>query len=163
MSAVDYTRLRQLLKAGQWQEADQETRICMEQALETDDWSKIYSQKLLLTFPCADLKTIDRLWVQASQGRYGFSVQKEIYVKCGAKLDGNYPGDKIWEKFADRVGWRSGGCWLKETEWGRGRDVLGHLPGFGVVCRWAFTTAFPFTMLDEDEDTWTSLLSHRDL
>ena len=137
MSAVDYTRLRQLLKAGQWQEADQETRICMEQALETDDWSKIYSQKLLLTFPCADLKTIDRLWVQASQGRYGFSVQKEIYVKCGAKLDGNYPGDKIWEKFADEVGWRVDGSWLSYSGFNfSGTAVPGHLPRIKLRFAW---------------------------
>jgi len=98
---VDYRRLLDLLKARQWKEADHETRKCMERALGTSDWYKIYSQKLLLQLPCADLKTIDQLWVQASRGRYGFSVQKEIYAKCGAKLDGNYPGDAIWYKFCE--------------------------------------------------------------
>jgi hypothetical protein len=37
-------------------------------------------------------------------------VQKQIYVDCGAKLDGEYPGDKIgWDEFRDRVGWRKDG------------------------------------------------------
>ncbi len=134
---VDYTRLRQLLKAGQWQEADQETGTCMEQALGTDDWGEIYHQKLLLSFPCADLKTIDRLWVQASQGRYGFSVQKEIYVNCGAKLDGNYPGDTIWREFGERVGWRVEGSWLSYSSLNfSGTGVPGHLPFVGVGWSW---------------------------
>ncbi|WP_017712684.1 GUN4 domain-containing protein [Prochlorothrix hollandica] len=142
---VDYTRLRDLLKAGQWQDADQETMKCMERALGTSDWYKIYSEKLLLQFPCADLKTIDRLWVQASQGRYGFSVQQEIYVKCGAKLDGNYPGDTIWRKFGEEVGWRVNNSWVgRDLDWG-GTGVPGHLPFWfwgglgGVLCVFLFS------------------------
>jgi len=126
---VDYTRLRDLLKSGQWKEADLETGKLMERALGTSDWSKIYNEKLLLKFPCADLKTIDQLWVRASQGRYGFSVQKEIYVKCGAKLDGNYPGDTIWYKFCEEVGWRVNNSWVSYSDlgWG-GTGVPGNLP-----------------------------------
>ncbi|MGA1603869.1 MAG: GUN4 domain-containing protein, partial [Prochlorothrix sp.] len=127
---VDYTRLRDLLKSGQWKEADLETGKLMERALGTSDWSKIYQEeKLLLKFPCADLKTIDQLWVRASQGRYGFSVQKEIYVKCGAKPDGNYPGDTIWYKFCNEVGWRVKNSWVSygDLDWG-GTGVPGHLP-----------------------------------
>ncbi|MGA1285097.1 MAG: GUN4 domain-containing protein [Prochlorothrix sp.] len=125
---VDYGRLRELLKAGQWKEADQETTKRMLEATNRtkEGW---FRDSDLLNFPCADLKTIDQLWVRASQGRYGFSVQKEIYVKCGAKLDGNYPGDKIWEKFGEEVGWRVNGRWLsyRDLAWG-GTGVPGHLP-----------------------------------
>ncbi|MGA1625185.1 MAG: GUN4 domain-containing protein [Prochlorothrix sp.] len=131
---VDYTRLRDLLKSGQWKEADLETGKLMERVLGTSSWYKIYKEKLLLKFPCADLKTIDQLWVRASQGRYGFSVQKEIYVKCGAKPDGNYPGDTIWYKFCNEVGWRVKNSWVSygDLDWG-GTGVPGHLPGrFGV-------------------------------
>lgn len=73
---------------------------------EAGDW---FSRAVIPNFPCADLRTIDGLWVKYSQGKFGFSVQKKIYVECGAKLDGEYPGDKIWDKFCDRVGWRKGG------------------------------------------------------
>ena len=136
---VDYTRLRDLLKAGQWKEADRETQKCMERALGTSDWYKIYSEKLLLKFPCADLKTIDQLWVRASQGRYGFSVQKEIYVKCGAKLDGNYPGDTIWYKFCEEVGWRVNNSWVSYSDLGWGGTgvpgVPGNLPVYLVTSR----------------------------
>jgi hypothetical protein len=33
-------------------------------------------------------------------------VQKEIYLQCGGKLDGNYPGDPIWHTFCNLTGWR---------------------------------------------------------
>lgn len=46
-------------------------------------------------FPCQDLRNIDHLWVKYSEGRFGFSVQKKIYLDCGAKPDGKYLGDNI--------------------------------------------------------------------
>jgi hypothetical protein len=60
-------------------------------------------------FPCADLRTIDQLWVKYSGGKFGFSVQKRIYQGFGGtrKYD-----REIWEKFGDKVGWRKGGDWL---------------------------------------------------
>jgi hypothetical protein len=102
---IDYSTLRDLLKAGDWRAADEETYKTMIQAVGKSP-GNYFTKHDLLTFPCADLHTIDRLWVKYSQGKFGFSVQKQIYVDCGAKLDGEYPGDKIWEKFCDRVGWR---------------------------------------------------------
>ena len=62
-------------------------------------------QEELRTFPCEELLIIDGLWRRYSNDRFGFSVQKTIYVDCGAKLDGKYPGDEIWNRFYDRVGW----------------------------------------------------------
>ena len=41
----------------------------------------------LRQFPCADLRVIDQLWVRYSNGRFGFSVQKQIWVEVGGKLD----------------------------------------------------------------------------
>jgi hypothetical protein len=102
---IDYTRLRDLLKAGQWRNADQETADQMLNAMGKEDWWEVERDDLL-NFPCADLTTIDQLWVTYSKGKWGFNVQKQIYVECGAKLDGNYPGDKIWLEFCGRVGWR---------------------------------------------------------
>lgn len=112
---IDYSKLRDLLKAEKWKEADQETYEVIRRAVgrKLGDYIR---EKELLNFPCTDLKTIDRLWVKYSQGRFGFSVQKKIYVECGAKLDGKYPGDKIWEKFGDRVGWCKEGSWLSYSD-----------------------------------------------
>lgn len=91
---IDYRRLRDLLKAGKWKEADRETDETMLRAVgkKSRDW---FTDEELLNFPCADLQTIDGLWVKYSQGKWGFSVQKHIHVECDAKLDGTYLGDKI--------------------------------------------------------------------
>ncbi|MEO1069927.1 MAG: GUN4 domain-containing protein, partial [Cyanobacteria bacterium J06638_6] len=108
---VDYRKLRNLLKAGKWKEADQETGRCMLEALGRKENDYIHSEELQ-NFPCADLRTIDALWVKYSKGKWGFSVQKRIYVECGAKLNGKYPGDEIWYEFCRRVGWRKGDSYV---------------------------------------------------
>jgi hypothetical protein len=108
---VDYKRLRDLLKAGQWKAADKETadRMCEVMGRQEEGWLRLED---IQNFPCADLHTIDQLWVKHSQGKFGFSVQKEIYVQCGAKLDSTYPGEEIWRKFCDLVGWRVNGLYI---------------------------------------------------
>ena len=127
--SANYTTLRDLLKAQKWKEADRETYRLMITIVGRKE-GDYFRKEDLLNFPCKDLKTIDRLWVQASQGRYGFSVQKEIYVRCGGKLDREYPGDEIWRKFGTEVGWR-----VNDSHWKRYSDltwdsiyVPGHLP-----------------------------------
>jgi len=111
---VDYRKLRDLLKAGQWKEADQETERRMLEAVgrKEDDWIR---GKEVLNFPCADLKTINALWVDYSNGKWGFSVQKRVYQECGAKLDGSYPGHEIWHKFCRRVGWREEDSYVSDS------------------------------------------------
>ncbi|NJL47990.1 MAG: TIR domain-containing protein [Leptolyngbyaceae cyanobacterium SM2_5_2] len=101
---IDYTHLRDLLKAGNWRDADRETHEVMIRTMgkKAGAW---FNSDELLNFPSTDLCTIDRLWVKYSQGKFGFSVQKQIYVECGGKLSGMYPGDKVWNEFCDRVGW----------------------------------------------------------
>ena len=101
----DYTYLRQFLKAGDWQTADQETTELILTPIGKDRWIDI-DRDDLLHFPKAEWQAIDALWVEYSQGKFGFSVQQQIYLDCGAQLDGNYPGDDIWHTFCDRVGWR---------------------------------------------------------
>lgn len=134
---VDYTRLRDLLKAREWGDADKETYERMLQKhnrtnakrsplLEKDSLLRTIkvggrSLSSLEYFPSVDLKTINELWVKASGGQFGFSVQKDIYVSCGAKLDGEYPGDEIWYKFCEKVGWRgqenNGGLSYDRANW----------------------------------------------
>ena len=92
---VDYTRLRDLLKAQNWKAADQETLKVMLQAAskQKEGWLDSDSMK---NFPCTDLRTIDQLWVKYSNGHFGFSVQKRIWEDCGKN-------DVL---FGYRVGWR---------------------------------------------------------
>jgi uncharacterized caspase-like protein len=99
---VDYRQLRNLLKAEQWREADQETLQVMLKATNrvSEGWIDAAS---LQNFPCKDLKTIDKLWVMASDGHFGFSVQKKIWEDCGSPTNSG----KKWNQFCVKVGWQN--------------------------------------------------------
>ena len=99
---MDYRKLRDLLAQGKWQEADKETaRVMLAVAKrEKEGWLNV---KDIDNFPCADLRSIDQLWVKYSNDKFGFSVQKRIYQGFGGTREYN---SEIWEKFGDKVGWR---------------------------------------------------------
>jgi serine/threonine protein kinase len=109
-SGIDYTRLRDLLREGRWKEADYETRAVMLKAAgrEKDIW---LSDESIENFRCADLRTIDQLWVKYSNGRFGFSIQKQIYLEVGGIPDGKYY-IKAWYKLVERLGWRVREKWI---------------------------------------------------
>lgn len=96
-----YQKLEELLKAGQWREADQETYRLMITTVgkEEGQW---FDRKDVEEFPCKDLRTLDRLWVKYSNGKFGFSVQKRIWQYSGSPMS---PG-KEWDDFCARVGWQ---------------------------------------------------------
>ncbi len=150
---VDYTKLRDLLAAGKWKEADYETYLVMLQAVDRKENDYIRGEELL-NFPCADLRTIDQLWVKYSNGRFGFSIQKKIYLSVGGKPDGNYH-EEVWNKFGDRVGWRVKENWIAWEKMIYDTSAPeGHLPSFSV---WRFLGVV------WGGGTTRSLLSHRDL
>ncbi|MBR8834277.1 MAG: GUN4 domain-containing protein [Stigonema ocellatum SAG 48.90 = DSM 106950] len=103
---VDYTRLRNLLAAGNWKDADYETYLVILKVVVRVDGDWIRDKKLL-NFPCTDLGTIDRLWVKYSNGHFGFSIQKKIYLEVGGIPDGKFY-QEAWKKFSDSVGWSKG-------------------------------------------------------
>ncbi|MCC3433092.1 MAG: GUN4 domain-containing protein, partial [Microcoleus sp. PH2017_04_SCI_O_A] len=93
---VDYRQLDRLLASGKWKEADKETsRVMLKVAGREKLW---LDKKSLEKFPCEDLRIIDQLWVQYSNGRFGFSVQKRIYENLGGTREYD---EKIWEAFGD--------------------------------------------------------------
>jgi hypothetical protein len=100
-NGIDYRNLRNLLKNHAWDEANGETKNLMLQATyrEYAGWLDYHS---LRKFPSQDLLTIDALWVKASCGRFGFSVQQQIWAKCGSPIA---IGDSDWRRFCLRVGW----------------------------------------------------------
>ncbi|MEM9151306.1 MAG: GUN4 domain-containing protein [Cyanobacteria bacterium P01_F01_bin.3] len=103
IQALCYGELEKCMQAGEWNEADDYTYRLMGQVL-GKRYGEYFSSDEMLTFPCADLLRIDGLWVKHSQGRFGFSVQKEIYVRCGGVLDGKY-AEKPYVQFFQAVGW----------------------------------------------------------
>jgi predicted NACHT family NTPase len=98
---VDYQKLRDLLRSAEWEAADKETNrvMCEASGRQKEGWLK---KENIDTFPCADLLTIDRLWVKYSGGKFGFSVQKQIWLSVGGNPDAQYD---IYKIFSDRVGW----------------------------------------------------------
>ncbi|MEH2102830.1 MAG: GUN4 domain-containing protein [Nostoc sp.] len=129
---INYTRLRDLLAVGNWKNADYETYLVMLQAVGREE-NDFIRNKELLNFPCTDLRTIDSLWVKYSNGRFGFSVQKKIYLSVGGKPDGKYYRE-AWPKFGDHIGWRVSNSWIsyKKVTFNTSAPV-GHLPILSLV------------------------------
>ncbi|HAJ61991.1 MAG TPA: Clp protease [Cyanobacteria bacterium UBA8543] len=131
---VDYTPLRNLLAAGEWQKADRETETVMIMASgrEQDGW---LSEEDLDMFPCEDLGIIDQLWVKYSNGHFGFSTQKRIWES----IEGTNKKEdvEVWKQFGDRVGWRVNNSWIGYRNLTFSLDAPeGHLP------EWVFVSGF---------------------
>ena len=130
-----YSKLRNHLAAGEWKAADRETKNVMLEVAgrKKSDWMDDESLK---NFSCTELRTIDDLWRQYSNGRFGFRVQRDIYLSLGGSREYNR---KVWETFAQSVGWRVGTKWLSYQELTFDISTAaskGHLPydglGFGI-------------------------------
>jgi GUN4-like len=124
---VDYRNLRDLLMTGKWREADKETLTLMLKAANRESQGWLDSDSLK-KFPCKDLKTIDRLWVIASNGHFGISVQTKIWVACCSPIA--YSDD--WKTFCDRLGWYKNGNPLKFSDLKLALDLSpkGELPSW---------------------------------
>ena len=92
---IDYKRLQDLLKAGKWKEADEETLKVMLKAADREKEFWLDSDSIE-NFPGKDLCSIDRLWVKYSHGHFGFSVQKRIWEGVG----------RNYKNLGVSVGWR---------------------------------------------------------
>ena len=129
---VDYTRLCDLLVTKQWKEADLETwKVMLKVA--GRELKGCLRVKDVENFPSLDLSTIDKLWVKYSSGKFGFSVQKQIYQNL---VDIQESESEAWEAFGDKVGWRRGGEWLSYDRMTfSDQHYMGHLPGIWVELR----------------------------
>lgn len=106
-----YQKLRDLLVAQKWKEADLETtKILLEIAGQSDRDNMKPDDALQL--PCSSLRLIDKLWCQYSGDRFGFSRQQQIYVREGGTDDISNIDLKVLEKVGDLVGWREQNKWL---------------------------------------------------
>ena len=131
---MGYERLEELLAAQQWKDADEETLNIMLKIANREDEGWLDSASLQ-NFPCQELTKLDQLWVEASGGKFGFSVQKKIYVDdCGGQPNGQYDV-RAWYCFADKVGWRVNEEWLAYSQLTFDTTApRGHLPLGGVAC-----------------------------
>lgn len=108
-----YKKLRDLLAAGDLREADWET-IRVIQAITEEPNVESITPDDMRRFPCDELRVIDSLWTTHSKGRFGFSVQMQIYQSVGGSLDTTIAQDNtLIERFGEQVGWRVNGKWVK--------------------------------------------------
>jgi serine protease Do len=145
---VIFQKLETLLKAGKWRDADLETWELMKKLTkrEQEGWLRLEDVK---NFPRQELRKMDQLWVKYSNGKFGFSVQKQIWLELGGKLDGEPDWDTL-RKLGSRVGWRKNNEWLSYESYTFSTNALpGHLPalpGNGVVEGWGINS-FLFSRL----------------
>ena len=102
-SKIDYTQLKDYLKAQNWQEANQKTEKLLLQAVnqERRAW---FERDDLENLTCRDLQIINELWHNYSNGHFGFRVQSEIWQGLQVK---NY------QNFGREVGWYVQKRWLR--------------------------------------------------
>jgi WD40 repeat protein len=141
--AVDVSEVRSHLTAQNWAAADAETRRILDRWIHPG--GDIVSTPLAANIPPEVLQTLDQLWVEASGGRFGFSVQQRIWAEVRAQHPSNAEpnADVVAKVFGDRVGWTRpsemedptfiAGEWLTEREINPTLDApVGHLPWAGV-------------------------------
>ncbi|MDB9462819.1 GUN4 domain-containing protein, partial [Dolichospermum circinale] len=97
---------------------------------EQEGWLRLEDVK---NFPRQELRKMDQLWVKYSNGKFGFSVQKQIWLELGGKLDGE-PDWDTFSKLGSRVGWRQNGKWFKlyDSYIFSTNAPSGHLPALWV-------------------------------
>ena len=127
---IDYNHLEKLLIDRQWQEADRETGNIILKATNQEQrgWLDEFDLQQL---PSDVLQILDRLWIEYSQGHFGFSVQKQIWLSAGCQ-----PGqdsEQLYQRFGQRVGWYDSKMerWLMWDEYTFSLEAhRGHLPRY---------------------------------
>ena len=128
----NYVKLREFLEKGQWQKADLETaRVMLEVAgRQEQGWLRTQDIK---KFPITDLRIIDNLWFNFSEGRFGFRVQREIWLSISNQLGDKFDGN-LFAKFGENLGWRKNNQWLKYDRFCFTLEAPeGHLPSFPLA------------------------------
>ena len=120
---VDYCELEQFLKDKEYRKSDELTAKLMLKVAnrEKEGWLNNESIKALL---CEDLHKIDQLWIYHSNRKFGFSIQKKLWLECGGEINKYSLDYEVWKKFAAKVGlyhpqnneWRTYTEFMKDTE-----------------------------------------------
>ncbi len=118
---IDYAPLQTLLAKQEFQAAD---RLTLEKLCELAGDQAMQRKWIYFTevgsFPTTDLQTINALWLVHSEGKFGFSVQRDLWLAVG----------KNWEKLWYQIGWKAGNNWTRypqEFTWSL-EAPKGHLP-----------------------------------
>ena len=99
--------LEALLQQNKWRESDVETAWIFYQIMVREEFNDFCD--ICEKLPVRELNYIDALWVKYSQGRFGFSVQTNIYQSMGVNSALDYETwCESWIKFKKRVKWFDG-------------------------------------------------------
>ncbi|MEB3232121.1 MAG: GUN4 domain-containing protein, partial [Leptolyngbyaceae bacterium] len=133
VSTDTFIPLQALLAQSDWQAADRETRRLLQ------TWVGDIYYGSPTTIPVEALREIDRLWTQASGGRFGLQVQADMWPSIRAQSPNE---TAAVEALGDRLGWRRptpdgenvvSPHWLTEPELTYSLAAPeGHLPWVGV-------------------------------
>jgi hypothetical protein len=120
-SGIDYEPLQQLLAQQDFQSADRLTsqKMCEAVGSAAVERGWMYFSEVA-QINNADLQTIDHLWLVYSEGKFGFSVQRKMWLNLG----------KNWEKLWLQIGWKKDGTFTRyPTDFIWSLDApKGHLP-----------------------------------
>ncbi|TAD74920.1 MAG: GUN4 domain-containing protein [Oscillatoriales cyanobacterium] len=118
---VDYQPIQAALIAEDFDGADRLTiqKLCELAGPEAAKRKWLYFTEVG-RFPTVDLQAIDALWRTYSEEKFGFSIQREIWLGVG----------RDWEKFWPKINWKQGNHWTRwpgEFTWNL-TAPRGHLP-----------------------------------
>ncbi len=117
----DYATLQHLLDKKEFGRADLETARKILWVTKRENYGFLDVEDIQ-NFPSKDLRTINQLWLAASDGKFGFSVQKQIWIGLGDQLR-QYDDDYIFEQFLKKVEWAENKAICFDQ-----RATKGHLP-----------------------------------
>ena len=108
ITGIDYTPLKESLSNQKWQQADRQTLELITRIIDT---AKRQNRQAFITvndiadYACSDMYTIDSLWQEYTDNKFGFTPQQEIWQntrqKSGFSLN-------AWRSFATKIGWKKG-------------------------------------------------------
>lgn len=118
---LEYQDLEALLAQEQFEAADRLTiqKMCELAGAAAQQRKWLYFSEVD-QFPKTDLQSIDRLWRVYSDDKFGFSIQREIWLGVG----------QTWEKLWPKIGWKNGRLWTRYPQgftWNLSAPK-GHLP-----------------------------------
>lgn len=118
---VDYGPIQTELAAQHFEAAD---RLTLQKLCELAGPNAVKRKWLYFTevnnFPSLDLQVLDQLWFVYSEGKFGFTRQREIWLSVG----------RNWEKLWPKIAWKKDNIWTRypnEFIWDLSAPA-GHLP-----------------------------------
>lgn len=106
-----YQKLQELLIAKEFKAADLETKNLILAITGERDMDDVTPNDIK-QISCDSLRVIDRLWLDNSEQRFGYSVQLGIYLRVGGNAATLQTQDvEIFQKYGETVGWRVNNQW----------------------------------------------------